>query len=105
MDIKIDRPKSLYVMFVSGSLVILYLVAIITLNQVYYMKAEKADNYLEELYYLHYNTTSQVWWGVTTLITFLIFVLSLVSYIDTVKKQYTYYVQKSNTTKPKEDTM
>lgn len=99
MNLKIDRPKSLYLMLVSGTLVFTFLVAIIALNQVYYEKATNTDDYFEEIYILVYNVTSQVWWGVTTLITFLIFILSMLSYIDTLKKQYIYYIEKANKTK------
>lgn len=94
MSKKIDRPKSLYVMIASGTLVIVYLVAIIILNQVSYIKSKNAPNYLEELSLLYYNVTSQVWWGVTTVITFIIFIFSMISYIDTIKKQYKYYIEK-----------
>ncbi len=94
MDKKLDRPKSLYVMIVSGILVFVYLLVIIILNRVFYLKAVNAPDYLKELSLLHYNVTSQVWWGVTTLITFVIFIISLISYIDTIKKQYQYYIKK-----------
>lgn len=95
MGKKIDRPKSLYIMMVSGTLVFVYLVIMIILNQVFHVKAREASINLDKIYILDYNVTSQVWWGVTTLITFVIFVFSIISYIDTIKKQYQYYIKKA----------